>query len=63
MDNDRSSLDNDSPSLDKERPSLGNDRPSLDQVKNLHEMGQVVSYKTEKHRIRLDFLRPETWYH
>ena len=40
---------------------------SLDQVENLveylHETGQIVSYRPENHRFRLDFLRPETWDH
>ena len=61
MDNDRSTLDKDSPSLDKDSPRLSNDRPSLDQVKNLHEIGQIVSYRPENHRVRLEILRPETW--
>ena len=39
------------------------DRLSLDEVENLHETGQIVSYRPENHRFRLENLRPETWYH
>ena len=39
------------------------DRLSLDKVENLHETGQIVSYRPENHRFRLEILRPETWYH
>ena len=38
------------------------DRLSLDKVENLHETGQIVSYRPENHRFRLDFLRLEPWY-
>ena len=37
------------------------DRPSLTKIKNQHEPGQIVSYKPENHRFRLQMLRPETW--
>ena len=37
------------------------DRPSLTKIKNLHETGQIVSYRPENHRFRLEILRPETW--
>ena len=37
------------------------DRLSLDKVENLHETGQIVSYRPENHRFRLEILRPETW--
>ena len=39
------------------------DRPSLTKIKNLHETGQIVSYRPENHRFRLEILRPETWDH
>ena len=31
------------------------DRPSLDKIKKLHETDQIVSYRPENHRFRLDF--------
>ena len=37
--------------------------PSLDQVENLHETVQIVSYRPENHRFRIKILRPETWDH
>ena len=39
------------------------DRPSLTKVKNLHETGQIISYRLENHRFRLEILGPETWDH
>ena len=39
------------------------DRLRLDEIENLHEAGQIVSYRPENHCFRLDFLRPETWDH
>ena len=39
------------------------DRPSLTKIKNLHETGQIISYRPENHRFRLEILRPETWDH
>ena len=39
------------------------DRLRLDEVENLHETGQIVSYRPENHRIRLEILRPEAWDH
>ena len=39
------------------------DRLRLDEVENLNETDQIVSYKPENHRFRLDCLRPETWDH
>ena len=39
------------------------DRLRLDKVEHLHETGQVVSYRPENHRFRLEILRPETWDH
>ena len=56
-------LGKDIPSLDTDNPSLDKDRPNLDQVKNLHEVSQIVSYRPENHRIRLEILRPGTWDH
>ena len=37
------------------------DRPSLIKIKNLHETGQIMSYRPDNHRFRLELLRPETW--
>ena len=37
------------------------DKLSLDEIENLYETGQIVSYRAENHRFRLYFLRPETW--
>ena len=39
------------------------DRASLTKIKNLHETGQIISYRPENHRFRLEILRPETWYY
>ena len=39
------------------------DRPSLTKIKNLHETDQIVSYRPDNHRFRLETLRPETWDH
>ena len=38
------------------------DRLSLDEVENLHETGQIVSYSPENHCFRLEILRLESWY-
>ena len=38
------------------------DRLSLDKVENLHEPGQIVSYRPENHCFRLESLRPDSWY-
>ena len=38
------------------------DRLSLDEVENLHETSQIVSYRPEDHRFRLEMLRAESWY-
>ena len=43
--------------------TVDKDRLSLDKVENLHETGQIVSYRLENHRIRLDLVCPESWYH
>ena len=43
--------------------NVDKDRASLTKVKNLHETGQIISYRLENHRFRLEILRPETWYH
>ena len=37
------------------------DKLRLDKFKNLHETGQIVSYRPENHRFRHEILRPETW--
>ena len=42
--------------------NVDKDRASLTKVKNIHETGQIISYRPEKHRFRLENLRPETWY-
>ena len=34
----------------------------FNQNQNLHETGQIISYRPENHRFRLECLRPETWY-
>ena len=39
------------------------DRPSLIKIKNLHETGQLISYRPDNHRFRLDVLRPGAWDH
>ena len=36
------------------------DRLSLDEVENLHERGQIVSYRVDNHRFRLDLLLANT---
>ena len=41
---------------------IDKERLSLDELKNLHETGQIVSYRPENHRFRLDLLRAESWY-
>ena len=43
--------------------TVDKDRPSLTKIKNLHETGQIVSYRPENHRFRLELLRLETWAH
>ena len=35
------------------------DKLSLDEIKNLYETGQIVSYRPDNHRFRRIFLRPE----
>ena len=42
--------------------TVDKDRLSLDEVENLHETGQTVSYRPANHRFRLGFLHPESWY-
>ena len=37
------------------------DRPNLIKIKNLHETGQIISYRPENHRFRLEILHSETW--
>ena len=39
------------------------DKLRLDKFKNLHETSQIVSYRPDNHRFRLEILRPETWDH
>ena len=39
------------------------DRLSLDKVENLYETSQIMSYRPENHRFRLEILRTETWCH
>ena len=41
--------------------TVDKDRLSLDEVENLHETDEIVSYRPEKDRFRLEILRPETW--
>ena len=36
------------------------DKPSSIKIKNLHETGQIVSYRPDNHRFRLEMLCPET---
>ena len=38
------------------------DRLNLDKVENLHDTGQIVSYRSENHHFRLEVLRAEAWY-
>ena len=39
------------------------DRLSLDEIEKKYETGQIVSYRPENHRFRLELFRPETWDH
>ena len=43
--------------------NVDKDRASLTKVKNLHETGQIISYRLENLRLRLELLRLETRYH
>lgn len=42
--------------------SVDKDRPGITKIENLHETGQILSYRLENQRDRLDLLRLETWY-
>ena len=35
---------------------------SLNKFENIHETGQIVSYRPENHRFQLEMSRPESWY-
>ena len=42
---------------------VNEDRLSSDKVESLHETCQIVNYRPENHRFRLEHLRPESWHH
>ena len=43
--------------------NVDKDKASLTKNRNVHETNHIICYRPENKRNRLEFLRPETWYH